>query len=256
MGTVNYMSPEQAKGERVDARTDIFSFGAVGYEMIAGRTPFTGDFVVETLANLINSEPPPLAHFHANLPDKLQTIASKTLRKNADERYQTMKELLADLKDLRENPTFEEKPGRTASAPKVLTGSHHFKQEESATSNSQTPISEPTNAFQVYELWRYHYEQISPPDLIKAHAFLEEAVRLDPDFALAHAALAVQSVQEAVVGLRPPAECFPQAKAEIPVVPFRAKATMGILQIFAATLTVYKFYEFLSGNKAGFYEFI
>ncbi len=59
LGTVNYMSPEQAKGKRVDERTDIFSFGAVVYEMMAGRTPFADDSVSEALANLINSEPPP-----------------------------------------------------------------------------------------------------------------------------------------------------------------------------------------------------
>ncbi len=109
MGTVNYMSPEQAKGEKVDARTDIFSFGVVLYEMIAGRTPFAGDSMSETFANLINSEPPPLARFSANTPDELQRIVTKTLRKKRDERYQTMKDLLSDLKDLRENLAFDER---------------------------------------------------------------------------------------------------------------------------------------------------
>ncbi len=80
LGTVNYMSPEQAKGEKVDARTDIFSFGAVLYEMIAGRTPFAGDSMSETFANLINSEPPPLTRFASNTPDELQRIVAKTLR--------------------------------------------------------------------------------------------------------------------------------------------------------------------------------
>ena len=109
MGTVNYMSPEQAKGEKVDARTDIFSFGVVLYEMIAGRTPFAGDSMSETFANLINSEPPPLARFSSNTPDELQRIVAKTLRKKRDERYQTMKDLLSDLKDLRENLAFDER---------------------------------------------------------------------------------------------------------------------------------------------------
>ncbi len=63
LGTVNYMSPEQAKGEKVDERTDIFSFGVVLYEMIAGRTPFAGDSMSETFANLINAEPQPLSAF-------------------------------------------------------------------------------------------------------------------------------------------------------------------------------------------------
>ncbi len=108
MGTVNYMSPEQAKGEKIDERTDIFSFGVVLYEMIAGRTSFAGDSMSETFANLINAEPPPLSRFSANTPDELNRIVAKTLRKKRDERYQTMKDLLSDLKALQKRLEFEE----------------------------------------------------------------------------------------------------------------------------------------------------
>ena len=100
LGTVNYMSPEQAKGERVDERTDIFSFGVVLYEMIAGRTPFVGDSISETFANLINAEPQPLSGIAASVPDELKRIVAKTLRKNKEERYLTMKDALNDLKVL------------------------------------------------------------------------------------------------------------------------------------------------------------
>jgi serine/threonine protein kinase len=100
LGTVNYMSPEQAKGERVDERTDIFSFGVLIYEMMAGRTPFAGDSVSETFANLINKEAQPLSRFSTNVPDELQRIVAKMIRKNKDERYQTAKEILIDLKDV------------------------------------------------------------------------------------------------------------------------------------------------------------
>ena len=109
LGTVNYMSPEQAKGEKVDERTDIFSFGVLFYEMIAGRTPFAGDSMSESFANLINKEPQPLSRFSTNVPDELQRISAKTLQKNKDERYQTMKDLLTDLKGLRENLAFDER---------------------------------------------------------------------------------------------------------------------------------------------------
>ena len=109
LGTVNYMSPEQAKGERVDARTDIFSLGSVVYEMIAGRAPFAAKTMSETFAYLIISEPAMFSHFAANVPNELQRIVSKTLRKNKDERYQSMKDLLADLKNFKENLTFGEK---------------------------------------------------------------------------------------------------------------------------------------------------
>ncbi len=127
LGTINYMSPEQAKGEKVDERTDIFSFGVVLYEMIAGRTPFAGDSMSETFANLINSEPPPLTRFSSDTPDELQRIVVKTLRKKRDERYQTMKNLLTDLKNLRENLAFDERleksrPLDEKSNPKLFRG--------------------------------------------------------------------------------------------------------------------------------------
>lgn len=116
LGTVSYMSPEQAKGERVDERSDIFSLGVMIHEMIVARTPFAGDSNSETFANLINAEPEPLSRFAPNLPDELQRIIYKMLRKDRDERYQTMKELVTDLKDLKENLTFDEKLERSASA--------------------------------------------------------------------------------------------------------------------------------------------
>lgn len=100
MGTVSYMSPEQARGETVDERTDIFSLGSVLYEMIAGRTPFAGASTTETLANLINREPPRLSELASGVPEELQRMISKMLRKDPNERYQTMKGLLADLKEL------------------------------------------------------------------------------------------------------------------------------------------------------------
>ncbi|MFN2393876.1 MAG: serine/threonine protein kinase, partial [Pyrinomonadaceae bacterium] len=89
LGTVNYMSPEQAKGERLDERTDIFSLGVVIYEMVSRRTPFASASVSETFANLINAQPQPLSRFSSNVPAELQRIVSKMLRKNTDERYQT-----------------------------------------------------------------------------------------------------------------------------------------------------------------------
>ncbi|CAN5293676.1 hypothetical protein BH10ACI1_BH10ACI1_01380 [soil metagenome] len=107
LGTVNYMSPDQAKGENIDARTDIFSFGVLLYEMNTGKTPFAGDSMSETFANLINAEPQPLARFSEAVPEELQRIISKTLRKNRDERYQTMKGLFADLKSLQKRLDFE-----------------------------------------------------------------------------------------------------------------------------------------------------
>ncbi|MGI8544849.1 MAG: protein kinase domain-containing protein [Aridibacter sp.] len=136
LGTVNYMSPEQAKGEKVDTRTDIFSFGVVIYELISGRTPFHGDSMSETLANLINKEPLPLVRFTANVPDELQRIVTKTLRKNKDERYQTMKGLLADLRSLRENLAFDERLEK--SYPPNVENATAFLQATTGDVNNQT----------------------------------------------------------------------------------------------------------------------
>lgn len=116
LGTISYMSPEQARGEKIDARTDIFSLGVVIYEMITGRTPFAADSMPEAFANLINKEPPPLSKFTVGVPDDLQMIVSKTLNKDRDERYQTMKALLIDLGELKDRITLKSKLERTTAA--------------------------------------------------------------------------------------------------------------------------------------------
>ncbi len=112
MGTVGYMSPEQARGRNVDGRSDIFSFGSMLYEMLSGKRPFTGDNEVDVIASIIHQEPEPLGHFASNIPHELESLIRKTLRKNRDERYQSMPELLADLKDIRQQITSEINSGR------------------------------------------------------------------------------------------------------------------------------------------------
>jgi len=100
MGTAQYMSPEQARGWRVDARTDIFSFGIVLYEMIAGRAPFTGTSSREIIAAILKTDPPPLSHYQPEVSEVLEWIADKALVKDREERYQTAKEMLNDLRRL------------------------------------------------------------------------------------------------------------------------------------------------------------
>ncbi|HLM00514.1 MAG TPA: LpqB family beta-propeller domain-containing protein, partial [Pyrinomonadaceae bacterium] len=101
MGSVSYMSPEQARGKEVDERTDIWSLGVVLYEMVTGGNPFAGETVSDSLAALIHVEPEPLNAFVEDVPEELQWIVRKTLRKKADDRYQNIKDLALDLKDLR-----------------------------------------------------------------------------------------------------------------------------------------------------------
>jgi len=101
MGTISYMSPEQARGTPVDARTDIFSFGVVMYEMIAGRVPFDGASFGDVITSILSKRPMPLARFAPEIPPELERIVSKALAKDRDERYQSVKDLLIDLKRLK-----------------------------------------------------------------------------------------------------------------------------------------------------------
>ncbi len=101
IGTAAYMSPEQARGQVVDARSDIFSFGVVLYEMIAGKRPFTGANAIDVIGSILNKEPKPVHQQVAEVPHEIERIIGKTLRKDRDERYQTVKDLLLDLKDVK-----------------------------------------------------------------------------------------------------------------------------------------------------------
>ncbi|MGI8898223.1 MAG: protein kinase domain-containing protein, partial [Pyrinomonadaceae bacterium] len=113
MGTVAYMSPEQARGLTVDARTDIWSLGVVLYEQLAGRMPFEGTTIADIMVSILEREPPPLSHYAPEAPAELQRIISKALRKDCEERYQTVKDLLLDLKDLKQELEFAAKLERS-----------------------------------------------------------------------------------------------------------------------------------------------
>ncbi len=129
LGTARYMSPEQARGLVVDARTDIFSLGAVLYEMIAARGPFDGATTTDLIAAIVHIDPVPLTQFEPDMPPELEHIVRKTLRKDREDRYQSVRDLLIDLRDLkkdldvgarleRSNPaTVRSDSGRTLAQP-------------------------------------------------------------------------------------------------------------------------------------------
>lgn len=102
MGTSGYMSPEQAQGDAIDARSDIFSLGVVLFEMVAGETPFKGKTDSHTRVSIIDHDPVPLTHYVANVPRQLERIVSKALAKEKLQRYQTITDLKLDLERLRD----------------------------------------------------------------------------------------------------------------------------------------------------------
>jgi len=100
MGTAAYMSPEQARGQETDPRTDIWSFGCVLYEMLTQQQPFQDDTMTDVLANIIYREPPSILLYRKETPAELEHIVAKSMHKNRDERYQSAKDLFIDLQQL------------------------------------------------------------------------------------------------------------------------------------------------------------
>ena len=116
LGTVRYMSPEQARGAPIDMRTDIWSLGTMLYEMVTGRAPFGGDTPKEVMAAILATEPPPIGSYVTQSPVELQEIIDKTLRKDRAERYESANELLEALKALRRKLEFRAELQRSAAA--------------------------------------------------------------------------------------------------------------------------------------------
>ncbi len=116
IGTAAYMSPEQARSEDVDRRSDIFSVGVVVYELLAGRLPFRGEHTAALLYSIVFEEPAPLARYNERVTSELQRIVSKALEKNPEDRYQHADELLSDLRRERAMPEYPQTPRSRSSA--------------------------------------------------------------------------------------------------------------------------------------------
>jgi serine/threonine protein kinase len=113
MGTVAYMSPEQAKGKEVDHRTDIWSFGVVLYEMITGQLPFQSDYEQALIYSILNEQPEPMTRLRTGIPKELERIVNKAMAKKLNERYQHIVEMLVDLKP----GTYAIQPGKAKKWP-------------------------------------------------------------------------------------------------------------------------------------------
>jgi two-component system LytT family response regulator len=122
VGTVHYMSPEQAMGREVDHRSDLFSLGVVLYQMATGRLPFAGVTTQETLARLLQNQPEAMARFNYELPDALDRIVRKCLEKEPGRRYQSARELLVDLNNVERDLSAAQAPVEQPSPPLPSSG--------------------------------------------------------------------------------------------------------------------------------------
>lgn len=121
IGTVPYMSPEQVRGQPIDSRSDLFSFGIVLYEMVSGQRPFKGGSSAEIASGILTFEPPPLTRFVNDLPHELQRIVEKLLHKDPDDRYQTARDVLIDLRTLRDELEFQHRLERSGSPDRSVS---------------------------------------------------------------------------------------------------------------------------------------
>src|SRR5262249_30620044 len=121
MGTVGYMSPEQAQGLTVDARGDVFSFGCILYEVVTGTRAFSGKSAIDTLHQIIHVDPQPITPRASTPAPELQRIVRKCLQKDPDDRYQSMKEIAVDLRALRRQLDSGSAPVASAPARRIPT---------------------------------------------------------------------------------------------------------------------------------------
>jgi eukaryotic-like serine/threonine-protein kinase len=189
MGTINYMSPEQALGERVDLRTDIFSFGVVLYEMLSGVMPFAGPSDAAIYNATINKIQPSLRVVNDAIPGELDQIVKRAMKKDPEERYQTFSELRTDLKKLRRDSqtgSLHNAATKIIERPTRTTQFGRTKRPAPAVLFAVAPLLVLALAAIVY--WKYFYRQDSTVntfqsvklDVLTAHG-LAKSVAISPD---------------------------------------------------------------------------
>jgi len=171
MGTIEYMSPEQARGQPLDARTDLFSFGVVLYEMATGLPAFRGSTTALVFDALLNHDPAPVSDLNPELPSGLQEIIEKTLKKDRGDRYQTASELLRDLRALGYDPSRGLSPAMSSQTSiRILCVEDHpvFREGLCRIIGSQQDmmlVAQATNATEAVKQFRLYRPDVTLMDL-------------------------------------------------------------------------------------------
>jgi serine/threonine protein kinase/tetratricopeptide (TPR) repeat protein len=178
LGTSQYMSPEQARGKPVDARTDIWSLGVMLYEMATGRAPFSGETKTDVIVAIAKNDPPSLGRFAPNAPAEFEWIVLKALRKDVDERYQTVKEFESDLKKLRQQIEFHSQLERSM-------GPEHYSTALRTLADTEThvPLQPLSSHFSVAPSFPSQVQSTAPTRASNAEYLVSEIKRHKRGFA-------------------------------------------------------------------------